>query len=107
MAYPDAEIPGPLPNGPNYSPMAEGVGFGGVVLAQPSAVPPITAKDGKQVSFYLAVPAYQQEIEYKLKYGMEELGKLFSENKMPLVLDPHRPNYCQNFTEILDGPETE
>lgn len=96
-----------MPNGPDYAPLAEGTGFGGMVLAQPSAIEPLQTQDGTQVNFYLIVPAYKQEIEYKLKYGMEALDQLFMQNKMPLALDPLRPNYCPDFTEILDGPDTQ
>lgn len=96
-----------MPNGPDYTPLTEGAGFGGVVLAQPSAVAPLKTRDKKQLSFYLVIPAYKQEIEYKLKYGMEALDKLFVQNKLPLVLDLHRPNCCADFTEVLDGPETQ
>ena len=96
-----------MPNGPDYTPLTEGAGFGGVVLAQPSVVAPLETRDKKRLSFYLVIPAYRQEIEYKLKYGMEELDKLFIKNQMPLVLDLHRPNYCADFTEVLDGPEAQ
>ena len=96
-----------MPNGPDYTPMGEDIGFGGVVLDSLSAVEPLETKDGKRVNLFLVIPAYKQEIEYKLKYGMEELSEVFSRNKMPVVLDVHRPNYCLDFTEILDGPETE
>lgn len=91
-----------IPNGAQYAPLAEGVDFGGVVLSQTEGVSPLNTKDGKQIHFYLAIPAYQEEIEYKLKYGMEALGSRFTEGKLPLVLDMHRPNLCAGFTEILD-----
>lgn len=91
-----------IPNGPQYAPLADGVGFGGVVLAQPGGIPPLDAGDGRHVSFYAAIPAYKEEIEYKLKYGMEALGRRFTEGKLPMVLDIHRPNLCAGFTEILD-----
>lgn len=91
-----------IPNGPQYAPLAGGVGFGGVVLAQPSGVPPLDTGDGRHISFYAAIPAYKEEIEYKLKYGMEELGRRFAEGKLPMVLDTSRPNLCADFKEILD-----
>lgn len=95
-----------IPNGPDYTPMGEDIGFGGVVL-DALTVPPLELSEERRVNFYMVIPAYKQEIQYKLKYGMEELAKVFSKNKMPMVLDVHRPNYCADFTEILDGPETE
>ncbi|MFQ8729786.1 MAG: suppressor of fused domain protein [Enterocloster bolteae] len=45
----------------------------------------------------MVVPAYREEIEYKLEYGMEALDKRFSEGNLPMVLDIHRPNYCADF----------
>ena len=47
-------------------------------------------------------PAYKEEIEYKLKYGMGGLSQRFAEGKLPVVLDVHRPNFCEDFKEILD-----
>ena len=91
-----------IPNGPEYAPLCRGVGFGGLVLTQPSLVPPLTTADGKQISFYMVVPAYKEEIEYKLKYGMKALNEKFVENKLRMVLDPRRPNFCADFTEVLD-----
>ena len=78
------------------------MGFGGAVLAQPSLVPPLTTEEGKEISFYMVVPAYKEEIEYKLKYGMEGLYQRFIEGKLPMTLDIHRPNFCEDFKETLD-----
>ncbi len=57
------------------------------------------AKDGRKVNFYMVIPAYREEIEYKLEYGMEALDKRFSEGNLPMVLDIHRPNLCADFKE--------
>ena len=91
-----------IPNGPEYAPVCDGVGFGGAVLAQPSLVPPLTTEEGKEISFYMVVPAYKEEIEYKLKYGMEGLYQRFIEGKLPMTLDINRPNFCEDFKETLD-----
>ena len=56
-------------------------------------------EEGKLVSFYMVIPAYREEIEYKLKYGMEELSRRFAENRLKLVLDVERPNFCADFKE--------
>ena len=90
-----------IPNGPDYTPICDGLGFGGAVLDGLSLVPPLTT-EGREISFYLLIPAYKEEIEYKLKYGMEELSRRFAEGKLPVVLDVHRPNFCGDFKEILD-----
>lgn len=91
-----------IPNGPRYEPICRGVGFGGVVLVQPQGVVPLDTEDGRHINFYMMVPAYKEEIEYKLKYGMEALGRRFVEGRLPMVLDTRRPNLCADFDEVLD-----
>jgi len=56
-------------------------------------------EEGKLVSFYMVIPACREEIEYKLKYGMDELSRRFRENRLKLVLDVERPNFCADFKE--------
>lgn len=92
-----------IPNGPDYTPLYEEVPFGGVVLDQLGQdLEAVPVEDGKQVNLLLAIPAYREEIEYKLKYGMEALGDRFSKGELPLVLDIRRPNLCADFREVLD-----
>lgn len=92
-----------MPNGPGYAPIGEGTKMGGVVLTAMDKVPPLKAKDGTVVNFYMVLPAYKEEIEYKLRYGMEKLEERFMEGKVSLVWDIQRPNLCPDFTEVLDG----
>lgn len=93
-----------IPNGPEYAPLCDGVGFGGVVLSGGGGrLGVMDTKDGTHISFLLAIPAYKEEIEYKLKYGMEALDKVFQEKDLPMVLDVHRPNLCADFKEVLDA----
>ena len=93
-----------IPNGAEYAPLDHSVGFGGVVLRSGGGpLCSMTAKDGRKLNFYQMVPAYKEEIEYKLKYGMEGLEKVFQEHRISPVLDPQRPNLCPDFKEILDG----
>lgn len=93
-----------IPNGPDYTPVCDGVGFGGVVLSGGGGdLGQMDTKDGHHISFFMAIPAYKEEIEYKLKYGMEALDKLFREKDLPMVLDIRRPNLCPDFKEVLDG----
>ena len=73
-----------------------------LVLDSLSLVPDLTTEDGKTICFYMLIPSYKEEIEYKLKYGMEGLSQRFAEGKLPVVLDVHRPNFCEDFKEILD-----
>ena len=74
--------------------------MGGVVLVQTGGdMGSMEAKDGRTVNFYMVIPAYREEIEYKLEYGMEALDKRFSEGNLPMGLDIHRPNLCADFKE--------
>lgn len=93
-----------MPNGPEYAPFCDGVGFGGVVLSWSGGdLGGLTADDGCRLKLYGVIPAYKEEIEYKLKYGMEGLDRRFREGDLPMVLDVSRPNLCADFHEVLDS----
>ncbi len=94
-----------LPNGPDYAPLDDSVGFGAITLmgGGDSPLGRLETRDGRRLSLLHLVPAYKEEIEYKLKYGMEALMKLFEEKNVPVILDPKRPNLCPDFKEVLDG----
>lgn len=94
-----------LPNGPDYAPLDDSVGFGAIVLMGGGDAPlgRLETKDGRRLSLLHLVPAYKEEIEYKLKYGMEALTKLFEEKDVSVILDPKRPNLCPDFKEVLDS----
>lgn len=92
-----------IPNGPDYAPLCEGTQMGGVVLSQGgNSMECVNTEDGTRVNLLMLIPAYQEEIEYKLKYGMEALNEVFHKHDMPLVIDMSRPNYCSDFKERLD-----
>lgn len=93
-----------VPNGPDYTPLTDGVGFGGVLFSGGDGpLGRLETEDGRQLNLLHLIPCYREEIEYKLKYGMEALMKLFQEKDVSLVLDPQRPNLCPDFHEILDA----
>ena len=92
-----------MPNGPDYAPICEGLGFGGVVLDWfGDKYGRVETPDGHDILCYMVIPAYKEEIEYKLKYGMEGLSERFKERDLPIILDVTRPNYCADFHEVLD-----
>lgn len=92
-----------IPNGPNYTPITEGTAMGGVVLKQlGKSLECIETDDGKRINLLMLIPAYQEEIEYKLKYGMHKLDEIYAEKNLPMVIDLQRPNYCEDFKERLD-----
>lgn len=94
-----------IPNGPKYAPLDDSVGFGAVVLVGGGDGPlgHIDLDDGKHLNLYSPIPAYQEEVEYKLKYGMEALDAVFQEKKLEMILNPQRPNLCADFKEVLDS----
>ncbi len=92
-----------MPNGAAYAPFDDSVGFGGVVLSWGDGpLGTLKAGDGKEIHFYEVIPAYKEEIEYKLKYGMNALLDKYNTAGMGHILDIHRPNTCADFKEILD-----
>ena len=92
-----------MPNGPDYTPLDDSVGFGGVVFSGGDGpLGRLETKDGHRLNLLHLIPCYKEEIEYKLKYGMDELMRLFQEKDVPIILDPQRPNLCPDFKEILD-----
>ena len=92
-----------VPNVEDYAPLDSSVGFGGVVLGWGDGpLGGLTAEDGQRVMLYEVIPCYKEEIEYKLKYGMDELHRLLREHGALGMLDPKRPNLCPGFQEVLD-----
>lgn len=92
-----------MPNGPDYTPLDDSVGFGGVVFSGGDGpLGRLETKDGHRLNLLHLIPCYKEEIEYKLKCGMDELMRLFQEKDVPIILDPQRPNLCPDFKEILD-----
>lgn len=87
-----------IPNGAGYEPICADSKMGGVVLVQTGGdMGSMKAEDGNEINFYMVVPAYKEEIEFKLEYGMEALDKRFAEGNLPMILDIHRPNYCEDY----------
>ena len=87
-----------IPNGAEYGPLCAETEMGGVVLVQTGGdMGSMQAEDGTEINFYMVVPVYREEIEYKLEYGMEALDKRFCDRNLPMILDIHRPNYCEDF----------
>ena len=63
------------PQRAGYEPLRPGVGFL-AAWCWTSWAEAVPVKDG-QVNLLFAIPAYREEIEYKLKYGMEALRRIF------------------------------
>ncbi len=50
---------------------------------------------GKKINFYQMFPLYQEELDYKMEYGLNELLDLFSDEDILPVLNIKRHNYCK------------
>ena len=50
---------------------------------------------GKKVRFYQIIPAYREEMDYKVQNGSQALVQKMNENSIPLVIDPQRKNVCK------------
>lgn len=89
-----------IPNGAEYEPIIDGSDMGGFVLLElDENFSPTTAEDGTPIHFYMVMPAYKEEIEYKLQHGMSALDDLYAENDLPIVIDMHRKNVCEDIAE--------
>lgn len=60
-----------------------------------------------KINFYQVFPLYKEELEYKQKYGTEELMKLFDDDDIVPIVNVNRKNYCENIELIKDNDEIE
>ncbi len=88
-----------VPNGDPPEPFAPGTRFCCMMLAPPLLAPPefqeLRIAEGKTICFFALIPLYREEMEFKLKRGLEELlGKLDRRGVTELI-DPNRRNLCK------------
>ncbi len=57
--------------------------------------------DGDEVNFYQVLPLYEDEIDYKLEKGIDELLEKMT-GRMSSIIDPRRAPVCSNFSDVLD-----
>lgn len=73
--------------------------FVGVLLTPPYAFSPeffrLTTKSGETISFYAMMPLFQEEMDLKLKKGVEELEQRFEKRGVDFVLDLARINVAK------------
>lgn len=88
-----------VPNGDPPEPLADNTRFCCALM-----LPPVLADEGfdelqlddeKTVHFLALVPLYREEMEFKLKHGVEELLERFEEHGVSELLDIHRKNVCR------------
>ena len=88
-----------IPNGDPAMPFTEGTKLSSMLLLPPVGVDNefwnLEISDSKNVKFYNLVPLYQEELNYKLKNGVDSLFDKFEEINLGLVLDVNRKNSCK------------
>lgn len=84
---------------PNGEPFAHNTKLSGMLLLNPENVEEGASvcqlPNGEEVNFYLAVPLYDEEMNYKITYRAEAL--LEKMNKVNPVVDIKRKNTCKGF----------
>lgn len=95
-----------LVHGNPAKPYSEDVGFQGMFVW----VPDIEDQSGffnfemnneKVVHFYTLIPLYEQELEYKIKHGTEELLNKLSKIGVTNILNPYRKNSCRRILGLF------
>lgn len=69
-----------------------------------------TLPNGEKVCFYLVVPIYQEELDYKTAHSADDLSARLAEAGASFVVDPQRPNTCEGGAdevppELMDDAE--
>lgn len=52
-------------------------------------------KEKGRINFYQLFPLYEEELNYKFKNGLDNLGSLFSDGDMMPIVNLNRKNYCK------------
>jgi len=75
-------------------PIASGLGFTCMLLAEGASLEPFTREDGAQVVFYTLYPIYTEEMEFEKTHDSRKLIEKFMDCGWTMVVDPDRPNVC-------------
>lgn len=82
---------------PNQEPLAENTALCGMLLVTPGDFPedaPVCVlPNGEEINFYQAVPLYEEEMEFKIAHGADELLERLNKTALQVV-NVHRENTC-------------
>jgi hypothetical protein len=85
-----------VPNGDPAEPLASNTRLSGVVLLPPillgDGFDAVTLEDGAVVNIWAVVPLYDEEMDLKLREGVEALFPGFEKHGVTELLDINRPN---------------
>lgn len=88
-----------IPNGDPPLIFHDSTSFVGSILAPPVTLSQkflsLECSDEKTVHFFSVIPLYQEEMDLKLKKGMDTLFELFDKNKISEVVDVNRKNVAK------------
>lgn len=87
-----------VPNGDPPEPFAPNTKLCGMMLVKPLSAPPEFARltvGDKTIHFFALVPLYAEEMNHKIKYGMETLFPRFEKHGVTDLIDVNRPNVCK------------
>lgn len=89
-----------IPNGEPAMPYSQETKLNCMLLIYPLRVNDVRnfyrlkTNDEKIINFYYALPIYEEEMNFKLRYGTEKLIDKLQKNNIDPVLNPNRKNVC-------------
>jgi hypothetical protein len=87
-----------VPNGDPPRPYDRSTKLCGSILLPSPSVPPdfwsLLTPDGFRIGFFAVVPLYAEELDFKLRAGVDSLGARLNEHGISDVVDPQRSNVC-------------
>ncbi|HEX2954173.1 MAG TPA: suppressor of fused domain protein, partial [Bacillota bacterium] len=88
-----------IPNGNPAEPFADNTKLCGAILLPPIKTNydfhQLKISEEKTVNFFAVVPLYEEEINYKLRYGYGKLLDRFDKYHVSEILDINRENTCK------------
>ncbi len=88
-----------IPNGENAEPLATNTKMGCLMLISSISLSQefyeLKINEEKTIHFYCLFPLYKEEMDLKLKKGMDALIDKFEEFNLSDILDLNRPNTCK------------
>lgn len=87
-----------ITNGNPPEPMADKNDFVGIVLLPSITLPEdflTIESNGQIINVYSMIPLYNEEMDFKLKYGTDELLGKFQKFDIKEIIDINRPNTCK------------
>lgn len=89
-----------MPAGNPPVPLSEQTKMNGVILLPPICMDfgfhVLKMDEERSIRFYAVIPLYQEEMDYKLKHGLDALMDRFDKHGINEVIDLQRKNVCKS-----------